>query len=215
MRSSLARELIPKDFRSVSITCRFEPELSSHQAKLLSQKVRTRDVLAELGVSEILLVDPAEDGHIELKLSDGSELVIHPRYDFRVNASDVSQEELSGLEGHLIVLAKHVQQANKTASLRIRGTAHGFLEKDKRHMMARWFSAFEKAGEAGLGKGMRPRAMLLEVTSQVSLAVEPPDHVDLFIVARLPVGNLSKAFLTDMFAQGLRGLSQLLEGSKS
>jgi hypothetical protein len=202
-------------FESVSITCSMEPELSPEQAKLFSQRLRTRDVLSELGVKEVALIDPAEDGHIELKMPDKSEIVVHPMHDFRVRASDVSPDEVSGLEGHILGIVKQIEEVKKTVSVRIRATAHGFLERENGQMVAKWFLPFEKLCKTSFQGRMRPRAMLLEVSSQVSVAVDPPAHVDVYITTKLPASRMSKTFLSRLLDEGLKGLSELVEAGKS
>ena len=169
-------------------------------------------MLSRLNVERVLDVYTGEDGHVGLRMRDGATIVVHPRREFTVRGTDIAVERIPYFEKHVIGLAHEVAHLKKGIKIRIGATVHAEADKRGRAVLARWFPTLARRMGPRLPKNARLRAVLLEVSSEIGVALDPPAHVDIYVTRDLPAAKISRGFLERDFDLALQTVSGL--GSK-
>lgn len=153
-------------------------------------------------MKRVLVVQGEEEGHIGLQTPDGTEITVHPRYDFRIGTSRVPIGRMSEVEDHVIALAAQLENVRKGVTLDVRIMAHADMPKAKPLKLLR------KGGEIALPGKARILGTLFRISREVSVGLGPSGHVDVLVGTRLKAAELGRGFLSQRLEQGLQAISQ-------
>ncbi|HKM78264.1 MAG TPA: hypothetical protein VJZ03_04250 [Candidatus Bathyarchaeia archaeon] len=188
------------ELEDVTIASSFEPYLSVKQGKTLSERLRNVETLARLHVTRVDDVNSGEDGHIGFEMPQEIDIIIHPRFDFRITTDTIPSDRFTVMEGYAIALARYVAQTRRTTTIRTKLTAYWSPSKTGSKRISELYPML------GIEKQVRADArissVLVSTSHNTGISLGSAKRVGFVSVRIMPVTEVSKGFL----AKGVRGV---------
>jgi hypothetical protein len=196
-------------FSRISIECVFKRRLTAKQEAAFSKRLRSLAMLRRLGVTEIIDSESRGDSHIRLRISKNIDLIMHPALSFRLLTSKTSNMEVRSLEGLALALLHEVEKVTKNMVINVRISINSTLPEDAAMACRRLVRSDL------IPKGMRLRALLLDVSQDTSLSFYMPRNLGILSFTYIPIQKISKGFVSDRITEAMQGLDTITRRRKT